>query len=98
IVTEDSHAWDGVFTGKIGKIDVTEKSNLGFRVFPVGAGSLCGTGTENWGYVHQDLVNYNVMVSTLQLAFAAQKEIGFHFTRLSKESPYCIIGYISVGR
>ena len=86
-----SMAWDGSVHAPIAEIDVTDGSNLGFRVYLLTA--MCGN-ANTWGYLNNTDSNYNVYVATLLMANAQ----GFSVTVYSNRDSngLCHIGYIAI--
>lgn len=85
-----SVAWDGVKSGKISGLDVTQAQNYGFRVYMDGT-PMCGT-TESWAYINKDWDNYQAMVSLLTSAYLSGKTVAIY---TNKVGSYCEIGYAS---
>jgi hypothetical protein len=86
--TTPSSAWDGIKSGKISGIDVTDGQNFGFRVYMDGT-PMCGT-DQAWGYINKDWDNYDAMVSVLTSAYFNGKTVMLHMV---KTGPYCQIHY-----
>ena len=84
-----SIAWDGVKSGKISGLDVTNAQNYGFRVYMDGT-PMCGT-TENWAYINKSWDNYEAMVSLIASAYLSGKTVVVHTNRVG---PYCEIGHV----
>ena len=89
-------AWDGATSGKISVIDVTSGNNYGFRITLAGAPKLCGN-DHAWAYINESDSNYNVYVSVLLAAKAANYNVTVYTNRKdSAANGYCRIGYIAV--
>jgi hypothetical protein len=86
-------AWDGVTTGNILQVDVSQAGNLPFRVYLQGFPQLCGNGTAE-GYLDDGDANYKVYVSALLMAKAMNSAV----TLFANVGLYgrCRIGYIAV--
>ncbi|MBT9495575.1 MAG: hypothetical protein IV107_25165, partial [Paucibacter sp.] len=60
------YAWDGIVSGAIESIDITEGSNYGFRVILKNSPSMC-SGGPNWAYLLDTDSNYKIFVAALLL-------------------------------
>ena len=89
---EPALAWDGVVSGTIQSISVTQGQNYGFRVYLNGTTTTCSSG-ENWTYLNEADSNYKTYVSALMMA-KAQGSIVTIYSNV--ENGYCHIGYLTV--
>lgn len=85
-------AWDGVATGTIQSISVTQGHNYAFRVYLNGTTTTCSSG-ENWTYLNEADSNYKTYVSVLMMAEAQGSSVTIYS---NVENGYCHIGYITV--
>ena len=96
ITSSVAHAWDGVATGVISKIDtVNETNNYELRVF-LGSTVMCNNTTptmNTWAYLNSADANYKTTVANLVLAFTTGKTVTI-FTM--NEGYGCHIHYVSV--
>lgn len=94
--TQAFAAWDAVTTGTIAQIDVTSGNNYGFRISLKNSPQLCAN-EHRWAYLNENDSNYNVYVSVLMAAKAANQTV-IVFTNRKDNSPtgFCHIGYIAV--
>jgi hypothetical protein len=96
IASPVAHAWDGVATGVISKIDtVNETNNYELRVF-FGSTVMCNNTTptmNTWAYLNSSDPNYKTTVANLMLAFTTGKTVTI-FTM--NEGYGCHIHYVSV--
>lgn len=81
-------------TGEIAWVDVTEATNLPFRLGLTSGESLCGTGSPSWTYLETSFSNYQATVSTLLSAFYAKKQITVFSNR--DANGHCTIAYVRV--
>lgn len=91
--SRSSGAWDGVVTGKIVTIDVTNAGNFAFRVYLQGNPAICSTHT--WAYLDDTNANYKVYVSALLMAKATGSNVTL-YTNIDSGYGFCRIGYIVV--
>lgn len=82
--------WDGVNSGRISGIDVTEGQNYGFRVYLDGT-PMCGT-SEAWAYMNADWNNYEAAAALLTSAYLSGRSVIVYTTR---NGSACEIGYVS---
>ena len=85
-------AWDGIASGTITTIDITDANGFGFRVRVNGTSNMCGLGTD-WAYLNEADSNYKVYVAALLSAKTAGMPVTV-FTNVA--SSYCKIGYIQI--
>jgi hypothetical protein len=89
-----SQAWDGVNTGVISAVQVTDGNINGFRVFLTNVSAYCSGANSGFAYLNAGDSNYQVYVAALLLA----KSIGSTVTVYANNDStgYCHIGYINV--
>jgi hypothetical protein len=87
-----ANAWDGSASGKISRIDVTDASNYGMRVYLTGVSHMC-TGGADWAYLNESDSNYKVYVAALMMAKAQGSTV---IIDSNLQGSYCHIGYIAV--
>jgi hypothetical protein len=85
---EPALAWDGTQTMIPGQIDVTDGSNLGFRVW----GPSC-SGAQNFAYLLNTDSNYDTYVAVILMAKAEGITVTFYTTL--DASGFCHLGYLS---
>jgi len=83
-------SWYGTESGRIGKIEVTDAENLGFRVSFRSGKVLCDTYT--WAYLNKSDSNYETYVSVLLAARMSDSEVTI-FT-VKGVGGYCKIGHL----
>ena len=89
-------AWDGVASGKINLIQVTDSENYGLRVSLVNSSALCGN-KHTWAYVNKSTSNYQTYVSVLLAAKMAGKSVTIYANKEKKSGKeYCHIGHIAM--
>jgi len=87
-----SQAWDGVNTGVISAVQVTDGNILGFRVFLTNVSTYCtGGGTA---YLNAGDSNYQVYVAALLMAKSLGSTVTVYANNDSAGN--CHIGYINV--
>lgn len=84
-------AWDGVTTGKILQLDVSNAGNLPFRVLLEGTPVLCAGGVAE-GYLDDTDGNYKTYVAALMMAKATGATVTL-YANLGLFSR-CRIGYV----
>lgn len=84
-------AWDGVTTGKINTIDVTNAEDFGFRITFTNGEKFCGS--QTWAFLNKSDSNYDTYVSVLLAAKMAEKTVSVYTT---SSGGYCRIGYITI--
>jgi len=89
IATAPALAWDGTQTVVPGTIDVTDGSNMGFRVW----GPTCN-GASNFAYLLSTDSNYNAYVATILMAKSQGLSVTFYTTKDANN--YCHLGYITL--
>jgi hypothetical protein len=85
-------AVDGTVTGAVSKLDMTEATNLAFRVYLSGSPAMCGN-ANTWAYVEVSDTNYQGYVSFVMSAWMANKTLTIYSNR--DASGYCQIIYIT---
>lgn len=91
-----SLAWDGFATGRIETIEVTTAiNNYAFRVWLVGAPTLC-SGGHPWAYVDGNGNNYKTFVATLLSAQARGASVSLYTTNDASGVSYCRIDHMAV--
>src|SRR2546426_11962998 len=90
--TQVAYAWDGVFTGTVATVQITNGNNLGFRIFLSGISNMCGTGS-NWAYLNESDSNYKTYVAAVLAAKAQGSQVTVYSTL---ENGSCHIGYLSI--
>lgn len=83
-------SWDGVATGKVVQLHVSDAGNLPFRVFLEGDPVLCAGGLAE-GYLGDTDANYKTHVATLLMANATGATVTLYANGGS--SSRCRIGY-----
>src|SRR5262245_48825225 len=91
--TTVTFAWDGIVSGRVSQVDVTDGGNYGFRIILQNLPALCGNANQ-WAYVDANSTNYSAYVATLLSAKALGDIVNVYSNR--DPSGYCRIGYISV--
>lgn len=91
IAAAQSYAWDGVITGAITQIDITDGSNYGFRVWL--ASPMCAN-ANNWAYLNNTDSNYNTYAAAL-LSAKAQGAIVSVYSNQDANG-YCHIQYLAL--
>jgi hypothetical protein len=89
-----SSAWDGSVSGKISVVEITNGSNLGFRVWLSDVHAAFCTSGPNWGFLYETDSNYKTYVAALLMAKALGNQVTLYLTT---EGGYCHIGHITVG-
>lgn len=91
-----AHAWDGVVTGKIVRLDgVNQVGNYDLRVYLDNASSMCTGGLDpTWSYINANDANYKGLLSMVLTAYTAGKTITVYANK--RENGYCQIGYIAI--
>lgn len=84
-------AWDGVETGKIVQIHLTEANNFGARIYLEGVTAMCGSGSADWAYMNSSYDNYQATLAVLTTAWAAGKSVRLYTNR---SGITCEIGYV----
>ena len=87
-----AYSWDGVATGTLGNIDVTQAGNYPFRVSFASGANMCGS--VKWSYLSDQDGNYKTYAGALLTAKALGKAVTFYTTR--DANGFCQIGYISM--
>lgn len=91
-VTPIALAWDGVVTGKIRAIEVTNGSNYAFRIWFTTDQAMCSAGSK-FAFLNEADSNYKIYVSALLMAKAQGSTIVIHTTN---DGAYCRIGHLIV--
>ena len=87
-----SQAWDGVDTGVISAVQITDGNNLGFRVFLTNVTTYCTDGGT--AYLNAADSNYQVYVAALLMAKSIGSTVTVYTTNDSTGN--CHIGYVNV--
>jgi hypothetical protein len=87
-----AHAWDGVASGVVNAVDITNGNIYGFRVFVSGVTNMCGSGS-NWAFLNESDSNYKTYVAAILTAKAQGTPVVIY---TNSENGYCHIGHISV--
>lgn len=82
--------WDGIVTGHVTGIHLTDGGNFGFRVFIEG-NTMC-TGGPDWAYMNVNWSNYQATSAFLLTAWASGKRVRVHTHNIGG---HCQIGYVS---
>jgi hypothetical protein len=83
---------DGVRSGKITAIHLTDGDNYAFRIYLDGT-SFCGT-AANWAYMNTDWSNYQATAAILTSAWLAGKNVTIY---TAKVGDFCKIAYVTTG-
>jgi hypothetical protein len=89
---EPALAWDGVVSGTIFAIDVTQGNNFGLPVHVNGVTTAC-SGGASWSYLNETDSNYKTYVAALMMAKAQGSAVTIYS---NLENGYCRIGYITI--
>lgn len=87
-----ANAWDGVITGNIQRIDITDGGNYGFKLFLVGYPALCSQGS-NYAFLLDTDSNYKTYVAVLLAAKISNIPVTLYTYNYGSG---CHIGYIAL--
>lgn len=85
-------AWDGAYSGKVTRIDITSATNYGLRVWLADVPSMCNGG-QNWAFLNETDSNYKTYLAAILLAKAQGSSLTVYSTQ---EGGFCRIGYLSL--
>lgn len=87
-----AYSWDGMQTGTVTQLDITDSGNFGLRVFLSSGVPMCG-GSNYFGYLNSTDSNYNTYVSAIMLAKATGARLTLYLTNVNG---FCHIGYVTM--
>lgn len=85
-------SWDGIATGKIVKMEITDSENFGVRV--VLDKSICGSENLYWAYLNGSDSNYKTYVAALLMARALNQQITVYANKVWN-GQFCHIGHLA---
>ena len=88
-----AHAWDGVVTGRVFRIDTVPGQSNGFRVYMQNYPAMC-TGGENYGFMNESDAMFKATAALLLSAKLTDRTVVIATT--NSVNGTCQIGFVSV--
>jgi hypothetical protein len=93
VLSSPAYSYDGVATGQIGVVEVTDAASRGFRVWFTSGTNMCPSSPARpWAYLNEADNNYKIYVATLLSAKAMGSNVTIWTNIVGN---YCHIMYVS---
>lgn len=92
VLTTPVLAWDGVASGKITSLEVTDNANYGLRVTITPVGNMC-PGGPTWAYLSEGDSNYRAYLAVLIAARINESNVTVYSQSINGK---CHIGHIQM--